>query len=95
MAKRPTIGRNPLDTLVPESHLDEVVPDLLTAPPKAKKSPKPAGGEDLQARLAAQAAENLALREEVDKLQEQVAELQNRLAKAEPRWVKLQRLGGS
>ena len=64
-------------------------------PPKAQKSPKPAGAEDLQARLAAQEAENLALREEVEKLQEQVAELQDRLAKAEPRWVTLQRLGGS
>jgi predicted RNase H-like nuclease (RuvC/YqgF family) len=92
MAKRPTIGRNPLDTLVPESHLDAVVPDLLTSPPKAKVSPKLEGEEDLQARLAAQEAENLALREEVDKLQEQVAELKNRLAQAEPRWVTLQRL---
>ena len=94
MAKRPTIGKNPLDALVPESHLDAVVPDLLTSPPKAKAPPKTAGGEGLEARLAAQEAENLALREEVDKLEQQVTELKDRLARAEPRWVTLQRLGG-
>ena len=93
MAKRPTIGENPLDTLVPESHLDAVVPDLLTSPPKAKAPPKTAGGEGLQAQVAAQEAENLALRAEVDRLQQQVAELKERLARAEPRWVALKRLG--
>ena len=95
MAKRPTIGKNPLDALVPESHLDAVVPDLVTSPPKAKAPPKPAGGEGLQGQVTAQEAENLALREEVDKLQQQVAELKDRLAQAEPRWVTLRRLGGN
>lgn len=95
MAKRPTIGKNPLDALVPESHLDAVVPDLLTTPPKTKARHRQEGGGELQARLEAQEAENLALRKELDKLQEQVAELKDRLARAEPRWVTRQRLGGN
>ncbi len=98
MAKRPTIGRNPLDTLVAESHLDAVVPDLVTSQPKAQKAqapPKPAGAGDLQAKLAAREAENQALQKEVEKLKEQVKELKERLAQAEPRWVTLRRLAES
>ena len=85
MAKRPTIGSNPLDALMPESHLDTVVPDLLAGPPKVK-APLPEGGKDMQARLAALETENQALREQVE-------ELKKRLAQAEPRWVTLRRLG--
>jgi hypothetical protein len=87
MAKRPTIGSNPLDALMPESHLDTVVPDLLTSTPKAK-APPPEGEQDMQARLAALETENQALRQQVE-------ELKNRLAQAEPRWVTLRRLGES
>jgi|YelNatPaOPRAMG01_1025707.scaffolds.fasta_scaffold00023_90 hypothetical protein len=95
MAKRPTIGRNPLDGLVAESHLDAVLPDLVASrPPKAKAPMDPEGGKDLPALLAAREAENLALREEVDKLKKQVEALKTRLAQAEPRWVTLRRLGG-
>jgi multidrug resistance efflux pump len=86
MAKRPTIGSNPLDALLPESHLDTVVPDLLTSSSKAK-APLPEGEQEMQARLAALEAENQALRAQVE-------ELKNRLAQAEPRWVTLRRLGG-
>ncbi|MEJ2071424.1 MAG: hypothetical protein P8X65_14990 [Syntrophobacterales bacterium] len=86
MAKRPTIGSNPLDALMPESHLDTVVPDLLTSPPKAR-APLPEGEKEIQARLAALETENQALREQVE-------ELKKRLAQAEPRWVTLRRLGG-
>jgi peptidoglycan hydrolase CwlO-like protein len=96
MAKRPTIGRNPLDTRVAESHLDAVVPDLVTSTPKrATASLPPAGAGDLQARLTAREAENQNLQNEVDKLKAQVKELKERLTQAEPRWVTLRRLGGS
>jgi chromosome segregation ATPase len=94
MAKRPTIGNNPLDALMPESHLDTVVPDLLTRSPQEQAPLKPAGEAEPQAR-AAWEAENQALREEVARLKEQVQELKQRLAEAEPRWVTLRRLGGS
>ena len=87
MAKRPTIGSNPLDALMPESHLDTVVPDLLASPPKPKTH-LPEGEKGLQARLAALETENQALREEVE-------ELKKRQAQAEPRWVTLRRLGES
>ncbi len=92
MAKRPTIGNNPLDALMPESHLDTVVPDLVTRPPQAQAPLKPTPPEGPRAQ-AAPDAENQALREEVARLQEQVKELQDRLAQAEPRWVTLRRLG--
>lgn len=94
MAKRPTIGNNPLDALMPESHLDTVVPDLVTRPPRAQAPLKPAAEADPQTQ-AARDAENQALREEVARLTEQVKELQERLAQAEPRWVTLRRLGQS
>ena len=94
MAKRPTIGNNPLDALMPESHLDTVVPDLVTQAPRAQAPLKPAPPEGPRAQ-AAPDAENQALREEVARLQEQVKELQDRLAQAEPRWVTLRRLGQS
>jgi predicted nucleic acid-binding Zn-ribbon protein len=95
MAKRPTIGKNPLDTLVAESHLDAVVPDLFTSQPQKQAPPKPEGAGDLQAKLAAREAENQALQKEVEKLKGQVKELQERLAQAEPRWVTLRRLAES
>jgi hypothetical protein len=95
MAKRPTIGRNPLDTLVAESHLDAVVPDLVTSPPQAPAPPQPERKGDLQSLLAAREAENQSLQKEVDKLKAQVKELKERLAQVEPRWVTLRRLGGS
>jgi uncharacterized protein involved in exopolysaccharide biosynthesis len=91
MAKRPTIGRNPLDTMVAESHLDSVVPDLFTCQPPAQPL-KSKGAGDLQAQLAARDAENQSLQKEVDKLKAQVKELKERLAQAEPRWVTLRRL---
>ncbi len=95
MAKRPTIGRNPLDTLVAESHLDAVVPDLVTSPPQTAAIPKPEATGDLQSLLAAREAENQSLQKEVEKLKAQVQELKERLAQAEPRWVTLRRLGES
>jgi polyhydroxyalkanoate synthesis regulator phasin len=95
MAKRPTIGNNPLDALMPESHLDAVVPDLLTSPPQEKAPLEPKGVEEPRHGQAAWEAENQALRQEVEKLKEQVEELKNRLAQAEPRWVTLRRLGGN
>lgn len=94
MAKRPTIGNNPLDALMPESHLDAVVPDLVTPSPQVEAPLRPAGEEGAETQAALQ-AENQALREEVARLTEQVNELKQRLAAAEPRWVTLRRLGQS
>jgi|UniRef100_A0A7V6DPZ2 uncharacterized protein involved in exopolysaccharide biosynthesis len=93
MAKRLTIGRNPLDTLVAESHLDAVVPDLVTSQPQAPAPLRPEEAGDLQSLLAAREAENQSLRQQVEKLKAQVQELKERLAQAEPRWVTLRRLG--
>jgi uncharacterized protein involved in exopolysaccharide biosynthesis len=95
MAKRPTIGRNPLDTLVAESHLDSVVPDLVTGPTQAAAPPRPEEGGDLQSLLAAREAENQNLQQEVEKLKDQVQKLKDRLAEVEPRWVTLRRLSES
>jgi len=103
MAKRPTIGRNPLDALLPESHLDAVVPDLLAGAPAAREPLQREKVEDLRDRLASQEAEIQALRDEVAKLQGKpaeprkpptAAEPRKPSASPEPRWVTLQKLGG-
>lgn len=103
MAKRPTIGKNPLDTLVSENHLDVLVPDLLTTPPKERGDLKQENVEKLKERLMAQEAEIQALRDEMVRLQgkpgeaepgkAKPAESRDRPTAAEPRWVALQRLG--
>lgn len=103
MAKRPTIGKNPLDALVPESHLDAVVPDLRGGTAAAREHPRREKVEELKARLAAQEAEIQTLRNEVAKLKEKpveprkvpaVAEPRKPTASTEPRWVTLQKLSG-
>lgn len=91
MAKRPTIGRNPLDTLVTESHLDKVVPDLVTRPPEVQASLKQDEVAELKERLEAREAENLALKEELLQLKTQVYELKRRLAQGDPLWVNLKK----
>jgi predicted nuclease with TOPRIM domain len=91
MAKRPTIGRNPLDTLVTESHLDKVVPDLVTSPPEVQTSLKQEEVAELKERLESSEAENLALREELLKLKTQVYELKKRLDQGDPLWVNLKK----
>ncbi len=94
MAKRPTIGRNPLDTLVAESHLDAVVPDLVNTPPEIQTFARQEEVAELKGRLEASEAENLAHREEMSKLQTQVLELKKRLDQIEPFWANLKkRLG--
>jgi hypothetical protein len=94
MAKRPTIGRNPLDTLVTESHLDKVVPDLVTSPPQVQAAPKQEEAEELRALLAASEGENLALKEEMAKLKTQVYELKKRLDQGDPLLVNLKKRFG-
>ena len=91
MAKRPTIGRNPLDTLVTESHLDKVVPDLVTSRPEVQESLSQEEVAELKERLEASEAENLALREELLKLKTQVYELNKRLAQGDPLLVNLRK----
>jgi predicted nucleic acid-binding Zn-ribbon protein len=91
MAKRPTIGRNPLDTLVTESHLDKVVPDLVTSPPQVQASSQQDEVAELKALLETREAENLALRDEVAKLKAQVYELKRRLDQGDPFLVNLKK----
>jgi predicted nucleic acid-binding Zn-ribbon protein len=94
MAKRLTIGRNPLDTLVTESHLDKVVPDLVTSPPQVQAAPKQEEVAELKENLAAREAENLVLKEEVAKLKTQVYELKKRLDQGDPLLVNLKKRFG-
>ena len=94
MAKRATIGRNPLDTMVVESHLDKVVPYLVTSPPSVQTPLKQDEVAELKANLTAREAENLALREEVAKLKTQVYELKKRLDRGDPLLVNLRKRFG-
>jgi len=103
MAKRPTIGKNPLDTLVSENHLDVLVPDLLATPPKERGDLKQENVEKLKERLMAKEAEIQALRDEMVRMQGKPAKAEQKKAKpaesrdrpaaAEPRWITLQKLG--
>jgi hypothetical protein len=79
MAKRPTIGENPLDAVVAETHLDAVVP------PAGKHPDEPT--PEVQKRLALLEAEVKALKAEISLLRGKMMELQVRLPAPEPRWV--------
>lgn len=101
MAKRPTIGKNPLDTLAPENHLNVVLANLLAGRPRAAKVRSQSEEvEELKARLAAQEAELQALRAELARLKGRPPEpgpaphkSEPAPSKPEPRWLVLKRLG--
>ncbi len=82
MAKRRTIGENPLDAAAPENPLDAVVPDLAAR--ERAGTPQPLA-EDQSAKIAALEAEIKSLKAEIALLQ---AELQRAKApSAEPWWM--------
>ena len=83
MAKRPTIGENPLDAVVAETHLDALVPP---GGPKAGR-PQEEAAPEIQKRLALLEAEIKALNAEISLLRGKMMELQVRLPPPEPRWV--------
>lgn len=83
MAKRPTIGENPLDAVVAETHLDTVVPP---GGPQAGRHPEEHDPE-IQKRLAVLEAEIKALKAEISLLRGKMMELQVRMPPPEPRWV--------
>lgn len=83
MAKRPTIGENPLDAVVAETHLDTVVPP---GGPQAGKPPEEPAPEIMK-RLAILEAEIKALKGEISLLRAKMMEMQVRLPPPEPRWV--------
>ena len=94
MAKRLTIGRNPLDAMVVESHLDKVVPDLVASPPEFQASLRQDEVAELKAALAARDEENIALKEAVAKLKAQIYELKKRLDQGDPLLVNLKKRFG-
>jgi hypothetical protein len=83
MAKRATIGENPLDAVVAETHLDTVVPP--GGPQAGRHAEEPA--PEVQKRLALLEAEINALKAEVSLLRGKMMELQVRMPPPEPRWV--------
>ena len=83
MAKRATIGENPLDAVMGETHLDTVVPQ---SGPQAGRHPEEPGPE-VQKRLALLEAEVKALKAEISLLRGKMMELQVRMPPPEPRWV--------
>ncbi|MFZ5450830.1 MAG: hypothetical protein ACOZF2_02990 [Thermodesulfobacteriota bacterium] len=86
MAKRPTIGENPLDAVVAENPLDAVVP--LSGPKtKARQAPPTEPDPEAQKRLAVLEAEVKALQGEISLLRAKIMEMQMRLPPPEPRWV--------
>jgi hypothetical protein len=82
MAKRPTIGVNPLDAVVTETPLDAVVPP---GGPQVKPPEEPA--PEAQKRLAVLEAEVKVLQGEISLLRAKLLEMEVRLPPPEPRWV--------
>ena len=86
MAKRSTIGENPLDAVVAETPLDAVVP--LAGPQTGKTRQPPAEpAPEVKQRLAVLEAEVKALKGELSLLRGKMMEMQMRLPPPEPRWV--------
>jgi prefoldin subunit 5 len=75
MAKRSTIGENPLDAVNQDHPLDTVVPDLSAAARTGRGQPPPEVPPEVQARLAELEASFRTLRPEVTGLKTVVAEV--------------------
>ena len=74
MAKRSTIGENPLDAVIQENPLDTVVPDLTVAGKAGRGQPAPEVPPEVQERLQELEAGLKALRPEVAKVKTSAAE---------------------
>jgi len=86
MAKRPTIGENPLDAVMAETPLDAMVP--LAGPRPGKPQPPPQEpSPEVEKRLAVLEAEIKALKGEISLLKGKIMEMQVRMPPPEPRWV--------
>lgn len=83
MAKRPTIGENPLDAVMAETHLDTMLPPGGLQAGRHPEEPAP----EVQKRLALLEAEVKALKAEISLLRGKMLELQVRMPPPEPRWV--------
>ncbi|MHB8068468.1 MAG: hypothetical protein ACYDIC_11275 [Desulfobaccales bacterium] len=83
MAKRPTIGENPLDAVMADTPLESVFPGA--GPQAGRPSEEPA--PEVKKRLAALEAEVKALKGEISLLKGKVLEMQVRMPPPEPRWV--------
>ena len=83
MAKRPTIGENPLDAVMAETPLDTVLP--MGGPQAARLPEEPS--PEVKKRLAALEAEVKALKGEISLLKGKLQEMQVRMPPPEPRWV--------
>jgi Tfp pilus assembly protein FimV len=93
MAKRRTIGKSPLDDVVPGISLDAVLPGVPASPPASEAQPRAeAIPKAYRERLAALEQENAGLKAEVAELKTQLQELQALLKSppadvAEPWWM--------
>ena len=99
MAKRRTIGKSPLDEVVPGISLDAVLPGVPASPPASGPQPRTEPiPQAYRERLAALEQENAGLKGEVAQLKAQLQELQALLkpAAAEPWWMTQlkEKLGG-
>jgi hypothetical protein len=86
MAKRPTIGENPLDAVMTDTPLEAVVPLPRTQAGK-DRSTVDAGPFRETKRLELLEAEVKALKGEISLLKSKILEIQTRMPPPEPRWV--------
>jgi len=86
MAKRPTIGENPLDTVMADTSLEAVVP--LSAPQAGRRLPPAAEpAPEMEKRLQLLEAEVKALKGEMSLLRAKIMEVQTHKPPPEPRWL--------
>jgi predicted RNase H-like nuclease (RuvC/YqgF family) len=83
MAKRATIGENPLDEIVPETHLESVISTGSPRTARPREEPAP----ETRERLAALEAEIKALKKEISLLRAEMSEMQARMPAQESKWV--------
>lgn len=77
MAKRSTIGENPLDVVVTENPLEAVVPVAMASPSASIPPPlTETFPEEIKERLAELEAENTTLKAEIVQLRAEVSKLQ-------------------
>lgn len=87
MAKRPTIGENPLDAVMSETPLEAMVPLAELRTGKARPPAMAEPSLEAEKRLQLLEAEVQVLKGEISLLKAKMTEMETHKPRPEPRWV--------